>query len=260
LRARTSTRRREGARASERGDAVPVRTIGIFAWVFFGVGLVLIASGVFTPRPRPKGTDDVKMVALAMEFVDTDEALYRIIGRPGDEDEEAVKLRRNQKTNLLLDYGFIACYWALFLCIASVLARRGEGWAAWVALAAALFATGAAAFDVVENVRMARVIDAVSVKAGDVASAGFLKWLCSFVTLALLSFTFFGRGRWFWVVGAVCLLIAGVGLVGLALIRSGVHELRFVAAAFLMTLLLLLPLVGHAFKSHGEVFERPARR
>ena len=56
----------------------------------------------------------------------------------------------------------------------------------------------------------------------DVASAGFLKWLLSFVALALLSFTFFGRGGWTSrAAGVVCLVIAAVGIAGLAAIRSG---------------------------------------
>jgi hypothetical protein len=238
------------------------RTVGYLACVFFVVSLALLVYTLATRknRPRPDGTDDVMMPALAMEFVDTNEKLYRIIGRPGAADAETTRLRANLKGGLKFDYGFIVGYWLLFVGIAAVLARGGGGWAAWVALAAALFATCAAASDVAENLRMARVIDSVSMSGGDVASAGFLKWLFSFLTLALLSFTFFGRGEWFWVIGAVCLLIAGVGLAGLALIRSGVEELRPVVAAFLLMLFVLLPLVAYAFAVRAEVFGGAAQR
>jgi hypothetical protein len=195
------------------------------------------------------------MPALAMEFVESDEELTSIIGKQDDPQSE--EWRDGLKSGLKFDYGFIVIYWLLFVGIAAVLAQRGERQSMWIAVAAGACATAAAACDVVENLHMARVIDARSMVA-NVSTPGNLKWLFSFVTVALLSFTFFGRGSWVWIAGAVCLLIAGVGLAGLAAIKLGARQLWPVEVAFATMLLVLLPLVACAFTWKPEAFTRAA--
>jgi hypothetical protein len=221
------------------------RSVGIFAWALFALALVLLVVTLRTPKSRPAGTDEVRMPAFAMEFVDSDAGLQRIIGNPGA-DPVAAAFRDRLMNNLKLDYGFIAVYWLLFVGIAGVLAQRGGAWALWVAGAAVMGATAAAGFDVMENLRMTRVLETMHVAGNDVASAGFLKWLFSFLTLALLSFAFFGRGGWGMAAGVACLVTAAVGMAGLAAIRAGVHKTWPVEVAFALMMFVLLPLVASA--------------
>lgn len=238
---------------------MPARIVGIFAWVLFAIALALLVVTVRAPKLRPEGTDRVGMPALAMEFADTDAALYRIIGRPGNADPVAVALRAQLLQGIRYDYGFIVLYTLLFVGIALVGAQRGGGWAPWVACATILTALAAAGFDVMENVRMTRVLETVSLAGQDVASAGFLKWLFSFLTLALLSFAFLGRGGWATAAGVTCLVIAALGMAGLALIRSGVHRTWPVEVAFLLMMFVLLPIVAYTLTFARAAFESGTR-
>ncbi|HYH87309.1 MAG TPA: hypothetical protein VEX60_17790 [Pyrinomonadaceae bacterium] len=215
------------------------RAVGVLAGIMFVLGVAILARMILFPKQKPEGVE-AGMPALAMEFVESKEELPKILGGPGDE-----TWRDAMKRDLKFDYGLIVLYWLLFVGIAAVLARGGGRWAVWVAAAAAICATAAAASDVVENVRMERVIGAMDLVA-DIKTPGFLKWLSSFVAVALLSFTFFGRGGLIWVVGALCLLIAGLGFVGLALVKSGVRQLWPVELAFVL-MLLMSGLVACAF-------------
>jgi hypothetical protein len=230
------------------------RYTGYFACVLVLFTVVLMVLSSRNPRPRPAGVADVRMPALALEFADSDEALYRIIGPRGSTDPEVAALRSWYRTNIRVDYVFIVFYWILFVLLAGVLAQRGSGWPVWAAGAVVLAVTGAALFDLVENVRMTRVLETVQLAGNDVATAGFMKWLLSFVALALLSLTFFGRGGWVWVVGAVCLLIAGLGLGGLVWLRAGGGKIWPIGAAFTLMMLVLLPLVALAFTRGRDAF------
>lgn len=234
---------------------MPARVVGIFAWALFLIGLALLVVTLRSPKLQPRDTDRVGMAALAMEFADSEAALHRIIGKPGNADPVAVALRARLLQGIKYDYGFIVLYTALFMGIALTLPRRDGGWAPWVAGAAVLTALAAAGFDVMENVRMTRVLETVSLAGQDVASAGFLKWLFSFITLALLSFAFFGRGGWATAAGVTCLVIAALGITGLALIRSGVHRTWPVEVAFLLMMFVLLPLVAYTLTFARAAFE-----
>lgn|GEM_PF-2848661 len=230
-----------------------VRVVGYFAWLLFAFALFVTVRTILRPRPQPESVK-VKMPALAMEFVETDEDLSQIIGAPDDPKTPA--WRAGLLSDLKADYVFIVIYWLLYAGIAAVLAQSsGDGQRAWLALVAGLLATAAAVCDVVENLRMTKVIEAASV-VERVAAPGFLKWLFIFLTVALLSATFFGRGGWVWLAGVVCLLVAGLGLAGLAAIKLGSRQLWPVGAAFVLLLLVLLPLVAAAFTLKTELFTR----
>jgi hypothetical protein len=228
------------------------RTVGIFAWLLFAFALFVTVKTILRPPPKPKGVD-APMPALAMEFVDSDKKLPTIIGTTGDEGTD--DWRAGLLSDLKFDYVFIVIYWLLYVGIAVVLAQSGGQRGVWIAAAAVLCATVAAVCDVIENLRMAKVINEARVVA-DVATPGFFKWLFIFITLALLSATFFGRGSWVWVAGVACLLIAGLGLAGLVSIKLGSQSLLPVMAAFVTILLVLLPLVAAAFTLRTELFTR----
>jgi hypothetical protein len=231
------------------------RSVGIFAALLFLFALFLLIQSKVRPKPKPASVTTT-MPALAMEFVKSDEDLPALIGKTG---EAGVKeWRDGLLSNLKFDYVFIIIYWLLFIGIAAVLMQDGERRDFWIALVAILFATAAALCDVAENLQMTKVINSASVVGADVATPGFLKWLSSFMTVALLSFTFFGRGSWVWVAGGACLLIAGLGFVGLVSIKNGSRQLWPVGAAFVLMIFVLLPLVAFAFTLKTELFVRAA--
>jgi hypothetical protein len=228
------------------------RTVGYFAWLLFALALLVTVKTILRPKPKPEGVN-AQMPALAMEFVKSDEELPTIIGRTGDSGTD--EWRAGLLSDLKFDYVFIVIYWLLYVGIAAVLAQSGGRRGVWLAVAATLCATAAAACDVVENLHMAKVINAARM-VENVATPGFFKWLFIFITVALLSTTFFGRGSWVWVAGVVCLLIAGLGLAGLVSIKLGSRNLSLVGAAFVTMLLVLLPLVAYAFTVKTELFTR----
>jgi hypothetical protein len=65
-------------------------------------------------------------------------------------DHSAVRNAANRA--LAIDYVFLTAYWAAFIALAALLARRGGLWAVAAVIAAAM-ATATASLDIVENVR-----------------------------------------------------------------------------------------------------------
>lgn len=218
-----------------------VRLTGYVAAALFAFGIFVALSLGKNPGPR------LKMPMLTMEFLDSEAALHRVIGTPQDRSPDVLALREWLQANIRFDYVFIVLYWLLFVLIAGVLAQREGRWMPWLGAAAALAITGAVIFDVMENVRMTRVIDTVQLAGNDVASAGYLKWLLSFVSIALLSFAFLGRGGWVPWIGVVCVAIAVVGVAGLVALRIGRPGIPIINLAFFMMMLGLLPMVIVAF-------------
>lgn len=230
------------------------RAVGIYAGILFLIAIGLLAVTRFTSQPPPPECPGrkVSMPALALEFAETQADLECIIGKRGNQQHQ--DFRDHLARNIRFDYGFIVLYTLLFVGIAAVLWRRGEGWAPWVAAAAIVTALAAAGFDVEENRRMLVVLNEVSL-VRDVASVGFLKWLFSFLTLALLSFTFFGRGGWA-PAGVACLAVAALGFAGLVMIRAGVQKTGPVEVAFGLMMFVLLPLVSYALAFAKGAFGR----
>jgi hypothetical protein len=120
-------------------------------------------------------------------------------------------------------------YWLLFAGMSALLAGRSHRWAVWAGVIAAVCATGAAIFDVVENLSIAALLDAVEIKTEmirNVVSAGFGKWLLVSLSTTILSLVFLRRD-WLMLLGALYLLIGVMGLYGL--LRD---EPRFVEWSF----------------------------
>jgi hypothetical protein len=137
----------------------------------------------------------------------------------GDENRRAVERLRTQ---LLVDYLFIAFYWLTYLGLAVAIARRGgAGWNV-LGLLAALLASGTALLDVTENVRTRGVL--ALTRPGDqvrrqpvvhLRLTSLAKWAASAATVAVLSLLFLpGRGFVFWL-GIAFLAAALVGFAAL---------------------------------------------
>jgi hypothetical protein len=126
------------------------------------------------------------------------------------------------KRQLLLDYGFIACYWLTFVALAILLARRGGAGYRIAAFLAVLAATATALLDLVENVRTTGVL-ALS-RPGDqvrlqpvvhLRRTSLLKWCASASTLTLLSIAFLSGHSRLLLLGLAVLAIAALGFAAL---------------------------------------------
>jgi hypothetical protein len=236
--------------------------VGIYAFLFLLLVVIISILGGSKATPVVKGKFLGKpMPALALEFARKGSGLGDVVTNAGEGGVRAKLLN-----DLVLDSLFIPLYLLLYVGIAAVLARRGGAWALAAALAAAC-AVGAAASDGAENLAMARLIEghgAAAPRPGapegpDIAGPGFRKWALIFVTLALLSLTFWDRRgpnpgpTLAWVIFGLCLLVAALGLVGLAVLRDRPEEFRPVQLAFVLQLLLTV-LVGVAFTFYHKLF------
>ncbi len=117
---------------------------------------------------------------------------------------------------LAIDYVFLTAYWAAFIALAALLARRGGAWVVVAVLAAAM-ATAAATLDIVENARTTDVL-AFHHPLGQnqldtLRHVSLLKWGAAATTVGLLAGVFAQRGK-IAVIALLMLVVAGIGLAG----------------------------------------------
>jgi len=117
---------------------------------------------------------------------------------------------------LAIDYVFLTAYWAAFVVLAALLARRGGAWVVVAVLAAAM-ATAAATLDIVENARTTDVL-AFHHPLGQnqldtLRHVSLLKWGAAATTVGLLAGVFAQRGK-IAVIALLMLVVAGIGLAG----------------------------------------------
>lgn len=225
-----------------------VRAIGALASVMIVLGVAVFVKQMMSPKVETKLPLGLKSPALAIEFArlsDVGDMLGERVG--GDS-----PMRKQLRQGLYGDYGFIAMYWLLFAGMSALLAGRSHAWAVWAAVVAAVCATSAAVFDVVENLSIAALLDAAEVQpemVRNVASAGFGKWLLISLATLILSLVFFRRD-WLMLLGALYFLIAVMGIYGL------LRNPRFVEWSFLLNFVGLL-VVGVVFSAWPQkVLER----
>jgi hypothetical protein len=201
-----------------------VRAIGALACVmsFLAVAVFVVqktSSKVHTKLPR-----GLSSPGLAIEFASLSE-VGDILGTREAGDSP---MRKQIRQGLYGDYCFIAMYWLLFVGMSTLLAGRSHAWAVWAGVLAAVCATSAAIFDVVENLSIAALLDAAEIRAElvrNVASAGFGKWLLVSLSTLILSLVFLRRD-WLLLLGVLYLLIGLLGIYGL------LRNPRFVELSF----------------------------
>ena len=241
-----------------------VRAIGVLACLMSLAGGLTLASAVtkmltgqngYKFKGKARGLE--AMPALAMEFIEDESEVQEFLDSA---DGKRAELRRG----LAFDNVFIVAYWLLFAGLSALLARRDfslGGWklAVWLAVFAALCATGAAVSDVVENARTTTVLDAAKVTeplVRGVAAASFWKWLLiGLATLVLSTVFLWGGDRevLLWG-GGLFLLYALVGLLTLAGILGGVP--RLVIFGFLLNFVGLVGIAVLFTAWPGWVVER----
>jgi hypothetical protein len=206
-----------------------VRAIGALASVMFVLGVVVFVRSPKLDQELPLG---LKSPGLAIEFASLSE-ISAMLGKRKDGDS---LMRKQIRQGLYGDYCFIAMYWLLFAGMSALLAGRSHSWAVWAGVVAAVCATSAAIFDVVENLNIAAMLDAVDIPpemVRNVASAGFGKWLLVSLATLILSLVFLRRD-WLVLIGGLYLLIGVIGLYGL------LRNPRLVELSFLLNFLGLL--------------------
>ena len=159
----------------------------------------------------PDQTGGFSKPVLALEFVQTTEQAHAILD-PNN--------REPMRRQIYLDFAWILFYALLYVTVSALLARRNCPWAFYLAAVAAIAGVGAAAFDVVENLGMLRVVNDPAISQPTLAGlhirdAAIVKWTLSFVALSILAVTFYGLNRTLTWIGFLFSLTALVGFVGL---------------------------------------------
>lgn len=206
------------------------------------IGLLLLAAGavgcaktLHDLRSKPDRFNGFIAPAIAVELAHSGDDIKHALADIG------AWLRKEQKqqtpAEFLLDglrtdrRFIIPTYWVLLMVFSLLLYRHHFAQAKLMGIAAAICASAAAAWDYAEN---NRIEAALAQTAGDEAALGILhaslwKWGLIFVATALLAAMFLWRRDWVMIIGALYLLGALLGLIGL----SRHHLIEWAIAAML---------------------------
>ena len=202
-----------------------VRAVGALACVMVVLGIVAFVLEKTHPAPPATLPPDLSRPVLAIELAKFDEAK----GILGDLDAKGDSpMRIYLRKGLYGDYFFIALYWLLFVGMSALLAKRSYRWAIWAGVIAAVCATSAAIFDVVENLSIAALVDAPEIQehlVRNVTAAASGKWLLISIALLILSLVFLRR-NWLALLGGLYFLIGVLGIYGVLRMR-GLVQLSF---------------------------------
>ena len=188
-----------------------VRRTGLVAFLVIGIAIWMMASFKYEPRDLPHG---FRSPVLAIELARNTAEVRQIAGDLSDSSREAIR------ANIKADFVFIASYWSLLVLMSGLLGRGSGVRYTWGAVIAAVCVTAGAAFDVAENLHILTLLDvqlrdtsAQMVEA--VRSSSLAKWALIFIANGILSQLFVAGRSWITFVGALFLLSAMLGLIGL---------------------------------------------
>ncbi len=196
-----------------------VRSIGVVTFAM--IGIVFWMGISFRIKPT-KLSDGFRNPGLALQLVHSRDEVEGIIGKPGDSRREVLK------NSLKADFVLIVAYWLLFVLTGTLLGMRDLRWTVLLAVAAGLCATAAAAFDILENLRLFTVLDATldtttQSMVDGVRHASLSKWSFFFVTVGLLASTFLWRHDWIVLIGYLYLCAFIVGFAGLLVYHPAIQ-------------------------------------
>jgi len=194
-----------------------VRLLTILALAVLAGAVLMAVLGMLQFQPNsipPESTGGFRGRVMALEFVQTTSQANVILGDANSQNRAAMR------TQIYIDFVWIACYLGLFLLLADFLGRRQCPWAYYLSWLATIVALGAAAFDVRENLGMLYLVNHPEVSQQlltdlQIRDAAIVKWTLSFVAMALLSIFFFGLDRRLNRVGLFFALTAVAGFIGL---------------------------------------------
>lgn len=179
--------------------AVSVIALALGLWMAKSAEGFQHSKGVEFGLRWPSRPPPILAMEMARDMRDVEAVVGREVG--GGDRELMAELQYT-------DFAFIFAYWAEFLLISYLLSRRERFFNLFpipvpkvLAAAAGLCATAAAAFDVVENLAILRVLKHTAEPLYDglarqIYSAAIWKWGLLFVAMFLLSFVFIGRRDW----------------------------------------------------------------
>ena len=182
-----------------------------------GLGLLFILIGmrmtceVGTPTDLP---NDFKRAGLALQLPRNKEDVIKTIG------PENSLIRKELQANIKLDFVFILSYTIFLVALSVVLSQVNSPLAKWLAVLAAIFAVGEAAFDFTENCRMLQVLSTPSENITDAAASGIrmaslVKWTLFFLAIGVQSIILLQLRNVYSLFGIAMLAAAIIGLVGL---------------------------------------------
>ncbi|HKO98841.1 MAG TPA: hypothetical protein VJU86_17710 [Pyrinomonadaceae bacterium] len=194
-----------------------MRMIGILSLVVLAGALLMVVLGSFQFNPKklvPAETGGFGAPVMAMEFVETTRQVAAILDKNNSQNRGAMR------TQIYIDFVWILSYWLLFLAISYLLSDRNCPWAFYLAAVAAVSASGAAAFDVWENLGMLSVVNNAAItqeqlSALHIRDAAVVKWTLVFVSMAILATAFYGLHEKLTRIGFFFTLTALVGFISL---------------------------------------------
>lgn len=205
--------------------------LSVAVWMGFG-------ARAFSCLQEPCLPNGFRGHVAALEFARTAPDVKAIVGDVGNPNRDVMRRELNR------DFIFIGLYLVLYLLL-TVALSRATTFAPLLIVITVVAAVCTAGFDVLENLRALKVlsIPLASLDGAQVAGildAAVIKWTFSFVTIALLSLTFWHGDVLSKFLRALFLLTATMGLAGLVF-----HPL--VPWSMLPLLAGLLVLIGSGF-------------
>lgn len=188
------------------------RLAGALALLCLAIAALLSGKPYFTNASRPpRGISDP---GVAIQVARSIGEVDMILGEAPSPDREAMRFKQR------IDFVFVGAYAALFVTLGLLLVRQGGwGWAAGPA--AIICAGGAAAFDVLENRAILRIVDTSLYRTppqmiNAIRSSSAAKWNLAALTLVLLSSLFFRQPRWYMrLVGVLMVAAAAMQMYGM---------------------------------------------
>ena len=183
-----------------------------------GVGaFIFILLSLWMNYGEPKRSDlpeGFTRAGLAFQLVGTAPGVKQVLGSSPN-DYRPILRRSIQK-----DFVYIAGYVILFLFLGILITQAGTSATRWVGLLAAISIIAAAVFDLTENFGMLRTISlnpnhiTVAMAIG-IRRASLFKWGFFFSTMFILGLSLLPRLGFLSIIGALLLVSAVVGFVGL---------------------------------------------
>jgi len=160
------------------------RVAVLLAMLTVAAFLLLLGRPSFTNASKPRFGDPM----LALQFARDVEDIDWILGDAPSPDREVMRVKQ------YVDFGFIACYTALFLALSALVIRKG-GWRQVTGIAAGICGVAAGLFDVLENRAILNLLDVplratTSAMVQAIRGPSTAKWILAGVTVVLLTASF----------------------------------------------------------------------
>jgi hypothetical protein len=153
----------------------------VLAMLTIAAFILLMGKPSFTNASKPRFGDPMLALQFARDVQDVD----WILGDAPSPDREVMRVKQ------YVDFGFIACYTALFLALSALAVHKG-GWRQVTGVAAGICGLAAGVFDVLENRAILNILD-VPLRATTPAmiqairAPSTAKWILAGVTVVLLA-------------------------------------------------------------------------